>query len=262
MKPHRMAALMVLLLALLAGCGSDEASKSSTTTAEITTTAEPGVTTSSSTQDTSTTSTTVAPETTTTLAVTLEQLAIWPAADVVFSNPTDAAADFVAKVLNVSPELGEFKQGDSRSGEIDVLSLGEGSGPALVRSTLILRQLGPDDGWFVLAAVNENITIDSPEAMAMVAFGPTEVLGKGRGFEGTLVVEAFLAGDASSPLSGNIVQGGSGADPEPYSAIVVLQGPESEGLLKSGDVVLLLVRGGVGLETDPGEFTAIGVTIA
>ncbi len=182
----------------------------------------------------------------------------------VFSNPTDAAAEFVSRVLLVPPELGEFRQGDSGSGEIDVLLLGDGSDPAIVRSTLLLRQLGPDDGWFVLAAMNENITIDSPEAMGTVAFGPTEVLGKGRGYEGvgTLVVEACLAGDARSLLSESIVQGGSGAVPEPYSAMVVLQGIEAGGALKPGDIVILLVRGVGGLETDPGEFSAIGVTIA
>lgn len=258
MKLHRITASLVLLIALLAGCGSDEIANSSTTTStteapSTTSTTEALSTTTSTTVSTTTTSTTAS--TTTTAVTVLEQPAIWPAADVVFDNPSEAAADFVSNVLGVPPELSEFKQGDSRSGEIDVLSLGEGAGPAIVRSTLILRQLGPSDGWFVLAAVNPNNTITSPGSWAEVAAGPTEVSGKGRGFEASLVVEAFLAGDAGDLIDRQITQGGSAADSEPYSVTVDLSG------LEPGDTVILLVRGGVGLETDPGEFSAIGVTI-
>ncbi len=44
------------------------------------------------------------------------------------------------------PELGEFEQGDARSGEIVVSSPGEGGGFAVPRGTLLLRQLGADSG--------------------------------------------------------------------------------------------------------------------
>ncbi len=261
MHIHRIIASLILSFALLAGCGSDDVANSSTTTAAPTT-QDPAATTSTSTDDPSTTTTTSTTDSTTTTTpitttdlATLEQPAVWPASDVVFSDPTEAAADFVSNVLGVPPELGEFKQGDSRSGEIDVLSSGEGAGPAVLRSTLILRQLGQDDGWFVLAAVNENNTIASPQSGAEVAAGPIEITGQGRGFEASLVVEAFVAGDAGGPLDQQITQGGSAADTVPYSVTLDLTG------LEPGDTVLLLVRGGVGLETDPGEFSAIPVTI-
>ena len=43
--------------------------------------------------------------------------------------------------------------------------------------------------------------------------------------------------------------------PEPYTAELDLSGAAP------GDVVMLLVRGGTGLEEDPGEFSAVPVTI-
>ena len=170
----------------------------------------------------------------------------------VFACPEDAAIDFVSKVFGVPPNLGEFQQGDSRSGEIDVLSPAEGGGVA-IRSVLLLRQLGPDDGWFVLAAIGEN-TIASPASGSEVAAGPVEVSGEGRGFEGLVVVEAFPAGDATQ-LDQQLTQGGSTEATEPYSVTIDLSGAAS------GDTVLILVRGGVGLETDTGDFSAIPVTI-
>ena len=69
------------------------------------------------------------PETSTTSAIDRPgQPAIWPAAGVVFETPEEAAEDFVSRVLGVPPVLGEFQQGDARSGEIEVFSPGEGMG--------------------------------------------------------------------------------------------------------------------------------------
>jgi hypothetical protein len=173
---------------------------------------------------------------------------------VVFDSPEAAASDFVSKVLGVPPNLGDFQQGDSRSGEIELYSTPEGGGSAVLRSVLLLRQLGPDDGWYVLAAVNGDNTIASPASGAAVAAGPVEVSGQGRGFEGLVVVEAFVAGDPAS-LDQELAQGGSAEATEPYSVTLDLSGAES------GDTVLILVRGGVGLETDPGELSAIPVLV-
>ncbi len=253
------AVLLAAFVLVVASCGGsdDSAVTTSTTTSETTSTTD-GSTTSASTTSTtveSTTSTTV-PSTTTTLdVVTLEQPAIWPASDEVFTTPEAAAADFVSSVLGVPPELGEFRQGDSRSGEIEVLSNPESGGVAVVRGLLLMRQLGPDNGWFVLAAVNEFNTITSPVSMDQVAAGPVTVTGSARGFEGAVVVEAFVAG---SPvlLDQQFTQGGSQAEPAPYSVTLDLTGAPV------GQTVLLLVRGGVGLETDPGEFSAIPVVIS
>ncbi len=104
----------------------------------------------------------------TTAAAGPDQPAIWPAGDVVFATPEEAASDFVTQVLGVPPQLGEFQAGDSRSGEIEVLCCTEGGGTPSVRSVLLLRQLGPGDGWFVIGAVSDVQTITAPESMAEV----------------------------------------------------------------------------------------------
>lgn len=186
----------------------------------------------------------------------LEQPALWPAADVVITSPGEAAFEFVEQVLRVPPTLGEFRQGDSRSGEIDVFSPGEGdSGTRVLRGTLVLRQLGPDDGWFVIGAASDPQQITVPEALATVPAGPVTVEGAGRGFEATLIVSAILPGQAQ-PLAEVVAQGGAFADPEPFSVELDLSSA------RAGQTVGLLLRGGTGLSTDPGDFAAIVVVVA
>jgi hypothetical protein len=228
-------ALAVVAL-VAAGCGDDDTTSSGTTTSDDTTT--------------------TAEATTTTAPQGLEQPAVWPAADVVFDTPDAAAEDFVTQVLGVPPALGEFMQGDSRSGEIELRSPGEGGGTAVPRGIILMRQLGPDDGWFVIGVANDNASITTPESLATVAAGPLLVEGVARGFEANVNVRAFVAGDASTDLDQQITMGGSMETPEPISVTLDLSGASS------GDVVVILVRGGTGLETDPGEVGAIAVVIA
>jgi hypothetical protein len=194
--------------------------------------------------------------TTTTTPNTLGQAAVWPAPSTVFDTPEAAAADFVAQALGVPPVLGEFQQGDSRSGEIEVFSQPENGGTAVLRSRLLLRRLGTQSGWFVLAAVNDNATVDSPSSGAAVPAGPVTVSGVARGFEGAVTVTAFRAGDAAHPLDQEHTQGGSFATPEPFTVTLDLSAAPA------GQTIAILVRGGTGLETDPGDFGAIPVVIA
>jgi hypothetical protein len=185
-----------------------------------------------------------------------EQAAIWPAAGVVFETPEEAAADFVSHVLGVEPVLGPFQQGDPRSGEIEVFSPGEGAATPVLRGRLLLRQLGPDDGWFVLGAASDFASITSPESMAVIPAGPLTVTGAARGFEANVVVTAIVPGDAEAVLDSEIAMGGAMGTAEPYSAVVDLSAAAP------GGVVALIVRGGTGLENDPGDFGAIPVVIA
>jgi hypothetical protein len=190
----------------------------------------------------------------------LDQPAIWPAADVVFATPEEAAADFVSAVLisDGDPALGEFQQGDTRSGEIAVLWAGETGDldPPLEKGLLLLRQIGPTDGWYVIAATSDGATIDAPSALEEVPAGTVTVSGEGRGFEGTLVVSAFRPGDDTAPLDLQIGRGGNAADLDPYSVELDLSGAAS------GEVIVILVHGDTGLGNDPSTFAAIPIVIA
>jgi hypothetical protein len=182
----------------------------------------------------------------------LEQPAIWPAADVVLATPEEAAAAFAA-VLTAEPRLGPFMQGDARSGEIELL-FGESTADPVVRSLLLVRMLGPDDGWFVIGAVNDHAAITSPEAGATVPAGPLTVTGVGRGFEALVAVEAYLPGNPE-PIAREVTQGGAMEDSEPFTVTLDLSSASP------GDVVSLVVRGGTGHELDPGDVGAIPVVI-
>ena len=190
----------------------------------------------------------------------LDQPAIWPAANVVFTTPEEAAADFVSAVLisEGDPALGEFEQGDARSGEIPVLFAGETGDldPPVETGVLLLRQIGPTDGWYVIAATSDGAVIDAPSALEEVPAGTVTVSGEGRGFEGTLVVSAFPPGDAAATFDLQIGAGGALADLQPYGVELDL----SEAA--SGEVVVILVHGDTGLGSDPGTFSAIPVVIA
>lgn len=199
-------------------------------------------------------SSTTAPSATTAPGDTGTQPALWPAPGlVVFASPQDAAADFVEQVLGAG-EIGDFRQGDATSGEVDVVFGGEGGGQSIVRSTLLLRSFGAELGWFVIAATNPNAAVTAPGAGATVPAGPLTVEGVGRGFEGAVVVRALRAG-TTEVLAEVPTQGGAQADPAPFSVQLDLGGAQP------GDVVVLLVQGGVGLETDPGDVGAIPVVV-
>jgi hypothetical protein len=190
----------------------------------------------------------------------LDQPAIWPAADVVFATPEEAAADFVSAVLisEGDPALGEFQQGDARSGEIAVLWTGETGDldPPLEKGLLLLRQIGPTDGWYVIAATSDGAVIDTPSALEEVPAGTVTVSGEGRGFEGTLVVSAFRPGDDTATLDLQIGGGGNAAELDPYSVELDLSGAASD------EVIVILVHGDTGLGNDPSTFAAIPIVIA
>ena len=225
---------LVLAVALLGACGDDPGNN------------DTGATTS--------TTHAAAPTTPTTLVSEEAQAAMWPAADVVFTTPEGAAKDFVSKVLDVPPTLGEFQRGDSRSGEINVFSPGEGGSDPIQRATLVLRQLGPKNGWFVIAAGSDGVSITNLSTGDKVAPGKVTVHGQGRGFEANLVVSAYVAGD-DVELTKVVTQGGSMGDTAPYNVTLDLSAADRL------TTVFVLVRGGTGLETDPGEFAAIPLKV-
>lgn len=239
--PSRRVFWVCTALVALAACGGDGESGPDT--------GSPGSTSATTSAPTSTSET---PGTTTTVAPGLEQLALWPSSSDVFTSPRAAAEDFVVQVLGVPPELGDFMAGDSRSGEIEVFSPGD---PPTLRSLLLLRQLGPADGWFVIGTINDNAFISSPVSGGSVSAGEVTVRGQAEGFEATVIVEAFVAGRPEPVLDREVTFAGNLGVPAPFEVTLDL----SEA--NPGDTVLIIVRGGVGLETDPGQFGGIAVLI-
>lgn len=234
--------VLIASLALIGACGSDESSDGGTTVV-------------------STTATTVSPDTTAPTTVTPTtvpaemQLPIWPAADVVFTTPEAAANDFLANVFGEGPVLGDFMAGDSRSGEFEVFATAEGTPIGEARTVLFVRQVGPDNGWFVLAAGSDVATITTPAPMTTVPAAILTVEGLGTGFEATIVVSAFKAGQPDRELDREVAMAGNLGEALPYTVSLDLTAATP------GDVVVLLIRGGTGLETDPGDFGAIPVVI-
>jgi hypothetical protein len=234
---RRVTAVAGVVLLLAAACGDDDDAVDSTTTTAA-----------------DTTTTTEAEDTTTTTAATSDLLALFPADDVE-DTPQGAAAGFMARYFpDASVTFGEFAEGDGESGEIDVLGGGEGGRAGLLRSRLLLRQVG--ESWFVIAAVNPNVAITSPEAQSAVGVGQVlTVEGIGRGFEALIVVrvEAIDGSDAVQDIG----SGSSGETPAPFTVAV-----EVPGTVQPGTTLAIIANGGIGLEEDPGEFSAIPVVAA
>ena len=269
----------LVVVALAAACGDDATSTPSstavTTVAPTTapeTTAVPATVPETTVPPTTAPPTTVAPTTappttgppttvpptapSTTVPVVDPVVAVWPADDVVFDTPEAAASDFIEQVFGVEPLIGEFLQGDSRSGEIEVLSPLDDDDPATTRPTgvvLFLRQLGADDGWFVLSAVSEGVAIDVPEFGDEVAAGDLTVEGTGRGFEGTVVVRALVPAEPPDVLDFEITAT-DWSTPVPYTATLDLSAASP------GDIVTLVAVGDTGIAAT-GEFAAVPIVI-
>lgn len=224
------AAVVVAALAVIPGCALKSAAPDETTT-------------------------TVTAESTTTVPPLLSVPAIWPAVGTVFATPENAARDFVQQVLEVTPNISAYRSVTADKGEIDVY-IGEnvGTPTTTVKSTLTLRRFRADGGWFVTAATNKYMSVEWPDNGAIVTRGVIEVRGAARGFEGQVSISAFLPGKASTPLATDSVIAGSAATPKPFKVRL------DASAAPAGAVVAILVRGGRGLEQDPGEFTAIFVT--
>ena len=225
----RVSTVLVMSAGLLfVACGDD-------TTTSGTVGTQPAATTAT------TPATTQAPVVTTTVPEVVE-VAIWPTADVVFTTPEQAALDFLAAAFVPGPVIGPFAAGDARSGEFEVFASDEAGAPiGTPRAVLLVRQLGPDDGWFVLAAASDFATVTTPASRAVVEPGAVTVEGVARGFEATIVVSAFVVGDAATLLDNQVTMAGNFDQALPYSVTLDLSAASP------GDVVVLLVRGGTGL---------------
>jgi len=143
--------------------------------------------------------------TTTTTDEAQPATAMWPFAgtSLRFSDPVTAASSFAVSYLGfAAPVVGQFQQGDSRSGEVPVRSSATGA-----VTTVLVRQLSDDNSWWVLGAATANIQITTPSLLATVS-SPATLRGVSTAFEAQFNVE--LRGDQSLAAIGTTnVMGGS-----------------------------------------------------
>ena len=157
-------------------------------------------------------STAPAPTTPTTVPSAGTTTAVWPFSSTAnrFTDPVAAATSFAVDYLGfVDPVVGDFRQGDTRSGEIEVRPLADA--PA---TTVFVRQLGPGDSWWVLGAATADIQLQEPAALAEVS-PPVRLRGVSTAFEALVQVEIREDG-AMEPLTKGYVMGGSMGEMGPF----------------------------------------------
>ncbi len=117
-----------------------------------------------------------------------------------FDDPVAVATAFVSDFLGfTSPIVGEFAQGDSRSGEVEVRPFVEGA-PTVV----LVRQL-EDDTWFVIGATTDSIRLATPATGDTIA-SPQALTGAAYAFEGTVNVRLYVDG-TQEPIAETFVTG-------------------------------------------------------
>jgi Immunoglobulin-like domain of bacterial spore germination len=196
------------------------------------------------------TSTTMAP---TPPAANLDE-AMWPdpAGPDRYADPVDAARSFVESFLGVTPPaLSEFQAREPGSGAIDVFARDENGQPLdRVATNLSLRQLDGEH-WWVTAATSEGVELESPEPLAEVS-SPARVSGRGRGFEGTVVVEIRDRSGSYAALGQDVAIAGAGETLEPFSVEVDFDRPTS-------GYAVLVASSDSGLEGARSDVTAFPV---
>jgi Immunoglobulin-like domain of bacterial spore germination len=182
---------------------------------------------------TTTSATTTAPATTppaTTLPVETTT-AVWPNASTTtrYPDPASAARGFATDYVGfVDPIVGEFRQGDTRSGE--VLLQATRTGPT---TNVLVRQLG--ESWFVLGASTPNIELTSPAAGTTIA-SPVRLQGTSTAFEATVNVQV-RAEDVTAPIATGTVMGGANGELGPFDGTIEFSRPASN----AGALVLLTI---------------------
>lgn len=163
-------------------------------TDDATTPAVADDTTTTELQTTSTEATTTTAGETTTTIVREENLAVFPfvSDETRFDDPLDAAENWAEGVVGfVDPVYSEFREGDSRSGEVEVRPSDDGP-----TTTILLRQY--DGTWWVLGSVAEAVEVDQPSFKD--ATSPLEVTGEAAAPTGTLEIELWTDA-ADEPLA-------------------------------------------------------------
>ena len=151
--------------------------------------------------------------------------AVWPTASSTtrYTTPVAAATGFATDFVGfVDPVVGEFRAGDSRSGEVPVKP--NATGP---ETTVLVRQLGNDSTWWVLGASTPNIQVASPAALATIS-SPVALHGTSTAFEATVDVE-IRADGAAQPVGKGFVMGGANGQMGPFDGSLTFSAPAATG---------------------------------
>ena len=198
--------MALVVASLVAGCDGGDRDRVSTGEA-TSTTAPPG---------TGGPSTTAAPGGT---PAPGDALALWPpSGHAPYTDPARAARSFLEELLGLRNQpLSAFRPGAGSTGEVDVHQVGEGGAvrPERVVATVTLVQVGGH--WVVTGARSDDVAVESPSAGDTLGASPVAVTGKGRGFEGTMLVSLLdTAGTAASPLASGYATAGGGGELLPF----------------------------------------------
>ena len=132
---------------------------------------------------------------------------MWPtaASTTRFRTPESAAQSFAVDYLHMTnPVINGFQQGDARSGEVPVQP--NSTGPV---TTVLVRQLDPDNSWWVLGAGTASINLSAPAWDASIS-SPVTLTGTSVAYEGTVHTQV-RQDDTTKPLGEGYVTGGSTA---------------------------------------------------
>lgn len=145
---------------------------------------------------------------------------VWPdpAGGVAYTEPVAAATGFAEDLVGFTdPIIGEFMQGDSRSGEFEVKAAADG--PV---TTVMVRQMS-DGNWYTIGAATSEIEVSVPEAAESIA-SPVLVQGRARAFEGVVQVAVHGWGSDDALGEGNVV-GSGGPDLGPFTGEIDFEDP-------------------------------------
>lgn len=127
-----------------------------------------------------------------------------------FDEPLEAARSFAADFVGFTdPLIGDFLQGDNRSGEVEVRAAENWTA-----TTVLVRQMS-DQHWYVIGAQTPDILVTVPEAGATVDT-PVRLEGQTRAYEGVVDVAVHGWGQ-DEPLGKGFVTGSGGTELGPFS---------------------------------------------
>lgn len=181
----------------------------------------------------------------------IDRRVIWPRVPYCSSDPREVARSFATKYIGLEdPQVSEFKGkqlAGGAHGDIDIFRRGEST---TVVSTVSLRQLDDAHYFYITSARSPAVELTAPQPRVAIT-SPVTVEGRGRGFEGHVVIEVRPV-YASAALAHRAVTAGSMDALEPFSTGLTFTPPASAA---TGAIV---AKSGSGT-TDVGGFAALPV---